>query len=75
MEYIADDCPSSGNPLLMLVSWGTHARNAKANPNVTLTMRDATWYHAPRDEKDRGAMDHARITLAGQLRVVPANHV
>jgi hypothetical protein len=74
LEYISDDCPSSGHPYVFLVSWGTHAQNVKNNPNVSVSYRDTQWYHSPNDS-NRGPMDHARLILLGKLLPVPVKDV
>jgi hypothetical protein len=88
-EYLADTCPSTGEPLIMLVSWGTHARNVALDSRASFTVRDISWEHGGNSSallfrenetrkefhKDRGTMDHARLTLVGRLIPVPTEKV
>ncbi|KAI8928393.1 pyridoxamine 5'-phosphate oxidase-domain-containing protein [Entophlyctis helioformis] len=71
-QYFSDDCAGSGNPLVMLVTWGTHGSNAQANHNASLFVRDKAWFHQP-DPASRGPLDHARLTLFGTLDLVPSD--
>ncbi|KAJ3048416.1 hypothetical protein HK102_012698, partial [Quaeritorhiza haematococci] len=68
VEYYADTCPSTGQPIIALVSWGIHARNLRVDPNVTVSVRDLSWYERP--YPSRGVMDRWRVMLMGKLRKV-----
>ena len=87
-EYLADTCPSSGEPLLMLVSWGTHSQNVEIDSRVSFTVRDVSWMNGTErckdwrrkrvdsvTKNDRGTMDHARLTLVGHLVRVTQDEV
>ncbi|KAI8907026.1 pyridoxamine 5'-phosphate oxidase-domain-containing protein [Powellomyces hirtus] len=64
-EYIADDCPSSGDILVYLVTWGTHARNARVNPAASITIAHPDFINPPKDS--RGSLDEARVAIVGNL--------
>ncbi|KAJ3180340.1 hypothetical protein HDU85_004045 [Gaertneriomyces sp. JEL0708] len=67
-EYVTDDCPSSGQPLLYLVTWGTHARNVRAEAAASVSFRHPNFTRLPPDS--RGPLDEARVSLIGQLRKI-----
>ncbi|KAJ3033000.1 hypothetical protein HDV00_006862 [Rhizophlyctis rosea] len=64
-EYITDGCPSTGEPLVYLVSWGTHARNLAKNPSASFSFRSQNFTLPPPDS--RTPLDEARMTLIGPL--------
>ncbi|KNC96756.1 uncharacterized protein SPPG_07963 [Spizellomyces punctatus DAOM BR117] len=64
-EYVSDECPSSGSPLLYLVTWGTHARNVRASPHASVSFRHPNFTLTPPDS--RGELDEARVSLLGDL--------
>jgi uracil DNA glycosylase len=68
VQFISDDCTSSGNPIFLLVLWGTHAQNIKNNSNASMFVRNQSWYEHPLPG-DRGRMDHPRFTLFGRVEM------
>ncbi|KAI9104754.1 pyridoxamine 5'-phosphate oxidase-domain-containing protein [Phlyctochytrium arcticum] len=67
-EYIADDCPSSGQPLLYFVTWGTHARNVRLDPRASVSIRHPNFTLTP--PESRGRLDEARVSLVGELEQI-----
>ncbi|KAJ3056419.1 hypothetical protein HK097_007032 [Rhizophlyctis rosea] len=64
-EYITDSCPPSGEPLVYLVVWGTHARNLNILPHASLSIRSTNFTNPP--PTSRSPLDEARVTLIGTL--------
>ncbi|TPX38516.1 hypothetical protein SeLEV6574_g07757 [Synchytrium endobioticum] len=72
LEYIAPDCTSNnGDVLLYLADMSMEGGNVQADSShVSLTIRDLTYYNDSRDRKP-GVMDRARLSLMGEVSVVP----
>ncbi|KAJ3001896.1 hypothetical protein HKX48_002632 [Thoreauomyces humboldtii] len=68
-EYIADDCTGTGNILLYLVTWGTHAQNIHSDPRVSISISHPN-FTLPDPTDSRGSLDEPRMAVLGSAAPV-----
>ncbi|ORX95428.1 hypothetical protein K493DRAFT_315011 [Basidiobolus meristosporus CBS 931.73] len=69
VDYFADDCPSNGDPVLYLSSMQVTVRNFHQSPRAALAIQTQL------NSTSQSPMPHARFTLMGEIRPIPAEEL